>query len=76
MQKLNVHEAKTRLSAVLADVETKGETFIICRNGRPVAELIPLRRQSRLQYHPILSKIKIDYDPIEDLSDDEWGEIE
>ena len=37
MRKLNVHEAKTNLSAVLMDVEQKGETFIICRNGKPVA---------------------------------------
>jgi len=76
MQKLNVHEAKTRLSAVLSNVEEKGETYVICRNGNPVAELIPLRRHSRLEYHPVLSKIKIDYDPIEDLSVEEWGEIE
>lgn len=76
MQKLNIHEAKTKLSAVLSDVEKKGETFVICRNGRPVAELIPLRRHSWLQYHPVLSKIKIGYDPIEELTADEWGEIE
>ncbi|MBW1962295.1 MAG: type II toxin-antitoxin system prevent-host-death family antitoxin [Deltaproteobacteria bacterium] len=76
MQKINIHEAKTRLSAVLSDVEKKGETFLICRNGRPVAELIPHRRPSRLEYHPVLSKIKINYDPVEELSDDEWAEVE
>ena len=32
MKKLNIHEAKTRLSAVLSEVETKGEIFLICRN--------------------------------------------
>jgi len=75
MQKLNIHEAKTRLSAVLSEVEKKGETFLICRNGRPLAELIPHKRRSRLAYHPVMSNIKIGYNPIEDLSDDEWGEI-
>ena len=40
MQKLNIHEAKTKLSAVLSQVE-KGESFIICRNGKPIANLIP-----------------------------------
>ena len=76
MQKLNIHEAKTKLSAVLSEVEKKGETFLICRNGKPVAELIPHKRPSRLAYHPVMRKVKVDYDPTEDLSDDEWGEIE
>lgn len=76
MQKINVHEAKTRLSAVLSEIEKTGETFIICRNGKPAAELIPYRRHNRLKYHPALRKIKINFDPIEDLTDSEWGDIE
>jgi prevent-host-death family protein len=76
MEKLNVHEAKTQLSAVLQQMEKTGKSFVICRNGKPLAELIPYREPNRLKYHPALSKIKIKYDPTEDLSDDEWGEIE
>ena len=76
MRKVNIHEAKTRLSAILAEVEKKGETFVICRNGKPLAELGPRKRKSRLTYHPVYSKIEIAYDPVEDLSDEEWGEIE
>jgi len=38
---VNVDEAKTRLSALLALVEA-GEEVIIARNGRPVARLAPL----------------------------------
>ncbi len=76
MQKVNIHEAKTKLSALLSEVEKKGETFLICRNGRPVAELVPHIRRSRLAYHPVMGDIKIGYNPIEDLSEDEWGEIE
>jgi hypothetical protein len=29
-----------------------------------------------LVYHPVLSKIKILYDPTEELTKEEWGEIE
>ena len=76
MPKVNIHEAKTRLSAILLAVEEKGETFVICRNGKPLAELGPRRRTGRLTVHPVLSKIKINYDPVEDLAPDEWGEIE
>lgn len=35
---LNVHEAKTRLSEILARVE-QGEDVVIARAGRPVARL-------------------------------------
>jgi prevent-host-death family protein len=76
MQKLNIHEAKTKLSAVLLEVEKKGESFLICRNGKPVAKIVPHTPPQRLSYHPALSKIKIAYDPTEELSDSEWGEIE
>ena len=76
MRKLNIHEAKTKLSAVLSEVEEKGETFLICRSGKPVAELIPYRPRNRLGYHPVLSNITIGYDPVEELSEEEWGEVE
>ena len=35
---INVHEAKSTLSALLARVE-QGEEIVIARNGRPVAKL-------------------------------------
>lgn len=76
MKNLNIHEAKTKLSALIMEVEQKGESFLICRNGKPVAELVPHKKTDRLAYHPTLSKIKIHYDPVEELSNEEWGEIE
>lgn len=76
METLNVQEAKTKISSILADIEKSGKSFTIYRNRKPVAELIPYRRTSRLTYNPVLSKIGIHYDPTEDLSEDEWGEIE
>ena len=39
---VNVHEAKTHLSKLLERVED-GESVIIARHGKPVAELVPLR---------------------------------
>ena len=38
---VNVHEAKTHLSRLLAEVE-KGKEIILARDGKPVAKLIPL----------------------------------
>jgi antitoxin (DNA-binding transcriptional repressor) of toxin-antitoxin stability system len=39
MISVNIYEAKTRLSALIGEVENKGESVLICRNGKPVAEL-------------------------------------
>ena len=38
---LNVQEAKTRLSEVLAQVEA-GEDVVIARSGKPVVRLVPV----------------------------------
>lgn len=39
MKTINVHEAKSTLSVLLADVE-RGEEVTIARNGTPVAKLV------------------------------------
>lgn len=45
MISVNVHQAKSQLSALLAAVE-KGEEVLIARNGVPVAQLV-LYKQER-----------------------------
>jgi prevent-host-death family protein len=73
---VNVHEAKTKLSALLAAVENKGERVIICRSGKPVAELVQPQNGNasidRLKTHPDLKPLFIRYDPVEPLSEEEW----
>ena len=39
--RLNVHEAKTHLSQWLRKLE-QGETILLCRHNRPIAEIRPL----------------------------------
>jgi prevent-host-death family protein len=74
MRTLTVHEAKTRLSAVLADIEETGGSYLVCRRGKPVAELVPHRKAQRLKPHPVMRRIRIKYDPTEPLSPEEWPE--
>ena len=76
IQSVNIHEAKSKLSHILAQIEKNGKPFLICRNGKPVAELVPYTKPSRLAYDPVLRDIQIGYDPTEDMSESEWGEIE
>jgi len=47
MKQVNVHDAKTNLSALLLEVEN-GEEVIIARNGVPVAKLVPYVEQTRV----------------------------
>ncbi len=72
MKIVSVHEAKTKLSALLVDIEKTGEKVIICRQGKPVADLVPHRKHNRLEPHPLMGQIRINYDPVEPLSEDEW----
>ena len=39
---INIHEAKTHLSELLARVEA-GENVVLCRRNKPVAELRPIQ---------------------------------
>ena len=73
MISVNTHEAKTRLSKLLTLVEEKKEIIQICRNGKPVAELVPISKvPDPLKMHPKLKKIKIHENPVLPLSKDEW----
>lgn len=71
---VNIHEAKTNLSKLIAKVEEKGERVQICRDGKLVAELCPpiMGKKNPLELHPQLSKIKIMYDPTEPITEEEW----
>jgi prevent-host-death family protein len=42
---VNIHQAKTHLSSLIAEVET-GEEIVIARAGKPVARLVPIKSGS------------------------------
>jgi antitoxin (DNA-binding transcriptional repressor) of toxin-antitoxin stability system len=72
MKTLNIHETKTNLSGILADIEKTGETYLICRNGKPVAELVPHKKKTRLKPDSFLSQVKITCDLTEPLTEEDW----
>ena len=72
---VNIHEAKTHLSRLLADVES-GQEVTIARAGRPIARLVPAepprKRELGLEHGQIW--IAPDFD---DAMPEEWlGEWE
>ena len=65
MPVVNVHQAKTHLSRLLAQVEA-GEEVTIARNGTPVARLVPCRRGKR-EFGAMRGRISLDdsfFDPL------------
>jgi prevent-host-death family protein len=65
---VNVHEAKTQLSRLLARVEG-GESIIIARKGRPVARLVPIVAKRRV-FGRLKGKIRYAEDLAAPLPDD------
>ncbi len=47
MTTVNVHEAKTHLSRLLAKV-ARGDEVVIARGGKPVARLVPVQKARRM----------------------------
>jgi len=68
----NIHETKTNLSSLLAQIEKSGEKVLVCRNGKPIAEIVAHKQTDRLKPHPVMGNIEINYDPAEPLTEDEW----
>ena len=58
MPVVNVHEAKTQLSRLLAQVEA-GEEIVIARRGRPVARLVRFTSRGKRRSDAMKGKIKI-----------------
>jgi prevent-host-death family protein len=73
---INTHQAKSKLSELLAAIESKHETVIICRNGKPVAEMIPWEKTHKnpLAQDPLLKKIVIKEDPSLPPEETDWPE--
>lgn len=79
MKTINIHEAKTKLSQLIASVEDGGDAIVICRNGKPVAQL-----NAYLQSDHCLDQLTVredlkpyfapNFDPAEPASDQEWPE--
>ena len=65
--KINVHEAKTQLSKLLAAAEA-GEEVIIARHGKPVAKLVPVEEvRPKRRFGSMKGRIELDesfFDPL------------
>ncbi len=71
---VNVHEAKTQLSRLLARVE-RGEEVVIARRGEPVVRLVACKPRSRRQPDVLKGKVMLPdnfFDPLPEEELEAW----
>ena len=75
MTTVNIHEAKTHLSRLVARV-ARGESFVIAKAGKPLARVIPINAKEspmdRLGFMKGELKVPKDFD---DMGRDEIGSL-
>ena len=70
MSTINVHQAKTHLSRLLAQVEA-GEEVVIARRGEPVARLVACKPKGKRRFGAMKGKIVVDDSVLEPLPEEE-----
>ncbi len=70
MSIVNVHQAKTHLSRLLAQVEA-GEEIVIARRGQPVARLVGYKPRGKRQPDVLKGKIVLPEGFFDPLSEEE-----
>ncbi len=66
---INIYEAKTQLSKLIARVE-EGEEITISRNGRPAARLVPIERRTAPRVPGALKGQIVLHDDFDDLDEE------
>lgn len=72
MEIVNIHEAKTNFSKLLARVDS-GEEIIIARSGKPCARLVPFQKEGKRI--PGIAEGKVTdafFEPLSDEELDKW----
>lgn len=71
METVSVFDAKNNLSALISDVVNNGTTYLICKNGHPVAELVVHKKKNRLKHDKKLA-VKVNGPLFDDDMTEDW----
>ncbi len=70
---VSTYEAKAHLSRILAEVEKTGRPITICRNKKPVVDLVPhCQAPDPLQQDPALQGARFRGDPCRLVDATDW----
>jgi prevent-host-death family protein len=76
MKKMAAGSFKVHCLAVVDEVQTKPETVVITKHGKPVAKLVPADKNTDDIFNFMAGKGAIAGDIVSPaLSDEEWGEL-
>jgi antitoxin (DNA-binding transcriptional repressor) of toxin-antitoxin stability system len=74
MKTVDLDVADLSLASLVAEAEEQGEAVHICRHGRPVAVLRPLRASHDILRQDPSLKVVFHEDPSLPLTEEEWPE--
>ena len=75
MKTVNIYEAKTHLSRLISELQVNEEPIVLCRNGVPVADLVP-HRKAPIEHEPLpeLQGACFLGNPTAPLDEEDWPE--
>ena len=73
----NIYETKTNLSKIIAQVQETGETYTICKNGKPVADIVMHKEPKKTKGLPpplpeLQGKVTYLCDPCAPATEEMW----
>ena len=76
MVSVNLYQAKAQFSRLVSAVEKRGERIVLCRNGIPVADLVPhaFIPSKTLDPDPLFAGARFLGDPTAPLEAGDWPE--
>jgi prevent-host-death family protein len=75
MKSVSTYEAKAHLSRLIAEVQRTGKPLTICRNNRPVVDIVPHQEShDPLDQAPQLKGARFLGDPCAPASVEDWPE--
>ena len=76
MKKMAAGSFKTNCLAVMDEVQSRHETVVITKHGKPVAKLVPVNADTDEIYDFLAGKGVVNGDIVSPaVSPDEWGEL-
>jgi prevent-host-death family protein len=76
MKIVTVHQAKTHLSKLIAEV-AEGQEILISRGQTPAARLVPVSAPKRRQFGALRGQVEFDerfFEPLPEEESAAWGE--
>ena len=75
MKSVSTYEAKAHLSRLIAEVQKTGTPVTICRNNRPIVDIVPHREpHDPLEPAPHLQGARFLGDPCAPVAAEDWPE--